>query len=183
MRLLFSLIILFLLNNCSKNEYVYWCGDHVCSNNKERIDHFKKTMVVEIRDLSEVNKKEISKERKKQLKMEAKKKRLEVKELKKQARLEKKIKLLEKKSIKKKKNIKKAKKQIDTDEEILSEIESEEILSEIESEEILSEIESGKNNTKVFKDSISEGADFDEIAKKILDVNKGKKYPNINFNE
>ena len=174
MRLLFSLIILFLLNNCSKNEYVYWCGDHVCSNNKERIDHFKKTMVVEIRDLSEVNKKEISKERKKQLKMEAKKKRLEVKELKKQARLEKKIKLLEKKSIKKKKNIKKAKKQIDTDEEILSEIESEEILSEIESE---------KNNTKPFKDSISEGADFDEIAKKILDVNKGKKYPNINFNE
>jgi len=174
MRLLFSLIILFLLNNCSKNEYVYWCGDHVCSNNKERIDHFKKTMVVEIRDLSEVNKKEITKQTKKQLKMEAKKKRLEVKELKKQARLEKKIKLLEKKSIKKKKNIKKAKKQIDTDEEILS---------EIESEEILSEIESGKNNTKVFKDSISEGADFDEIAKKILDVNKGKKYPNINFNE
>ena len=50
-------------------------------------------------------------------------------------------------------------------------------------EEILSEIESEKNNTKPFKDSISEGADFDEIAKKILDVNKGKKYPNINVNE
>jgi len=165
MRLLITLIILFLINNCSKNKYVYWCGDHVCSNNKERITYFKKTMVVEIRDLSEVNKKEISKERKKQLKLEAKKKRLEEKELKKQARLDKKIKLLEKKSIKKKKTRKKVKKQLDTDEEILSEIESEEI------------------STKTFKNSISESSDFDEITKKILNASKNKKYPDINFNE
>ena len=52
MRFIFFIFVLFIISSCAKNEVVYWCGDHPCVNNKERIAYFKKTMVVEIRDSS-----------------------------------------------------------------------------------------------------------------------------------
>tara|TARA_Y100000590_G_scaffold309387_1_gene349395 strand:- start:411 stop:980 length:570 start_codon:yes stop_codon:yes gene_type:complete len=51
MRLLIFLFILLTLNNCSSNKVSYWCGDHVCVNDKEKEEYFKKTMTVEIKDL------------------------------------------------------------------------------------------------------------------------------------
>ena len=48
---IFLFLAFFLLFACSNNKSVYWCGDHACINNKEKKAYFKKTMIVEKRDL------------------------------------------------------------------------------------------------------------------------------------
>ena len=57
MKYLILLIFSLLLFACSNVKKVYWCGDHACINNKEKEAYFKKTMIVEIRELSKQNKK------------------------------------------------------------------------------------------------------------------------------
>ena len=61
MKHLILLIFSLLLFACSKVKKVYWCGDHACINNKEKEAYFKKTMIIEIRELSKQNKKEVLK--------------------------------------------------------------------------------------------------------------------------
>ena len=46
------LSIFFLIINCTNTKSIYWCGDHPCINKKEKEAYFKKTMIVEIRDLN-----------------------------------------------------------------------------------------------------------------------------------
>ena len=53
-------IIFILIISCSTNKGVYWCGDHVCANNKEKEAYFKKTMIVEVRSLDKKNKEPLS---------------------------------------------------------------------------------------------------------------------------
>ena len=57
MKYLILLIFLLFLFSCSNGKRVYWCGDHACINNKEKKSYFKKTMIVEVRELSKQNKK------------------------------------------------------------------------------------------------------------------------------
>ena len=57
MKNLFLILFSFLVLNCSSNKTVYWCGDHPCINKKERESYFKKTMIIEIRDLEKNKKK------------------------------------------------------------------------------------------------------------------------------
>ena len=60
MRNLVYLLCLFAIIGCGNSgKMVYWCGDHPCINNKEKEAYFKKTMVVEMRELKkdEKNKK------------------------------------------------------------------------------------------------------------------------------
>ena len=57
MKYLILLIFSLLLFSCSNGKKVYWCGDHACVNNKEKETYFKKTMIVEIKELSKQNKK------------------------------------------------------------------------------------------------------------------------------
>ena len=45
------LFIFFLIINCASREGVYWCGDHPCINKKEKEAYFKKTMIVEVKNL------------------------------------------------------------------------------------------------------------------------------------
>ena len=117
MKYLIILIFSFLLFACSNVKKVYWCGDHACINNKERDAYFKKTMIVEIRELSKQNdkskselemikkqagleqKKEVKNEKKlaKQTRLEEKRRIKEEKEIAKQARLEEKRKINEEK--------------------------------------------------------------------------------------
>ena len=75
-----------LLFSCSNNKSVYWCGDHACINKKEKEAFFKKTMIVEKRELNEKNKLSKSEKNKilKQIRLEKK----ERKELARQVRLE-----------------------------------------------------------------------------------------------
>ena len=49
-KLLFLLIFIIFVA-CSSSERVYWCGDHACINKKEKEAYFKKTMIVEVRDI------------------------------------------------------------------------------------------------------------------------------------
>ena len=51
MKTFLYLIILFFLTSCSADKGVYWCGDHSCINKKEKEAYFKKTMIVEIKNL------------------------------------------------------------------------------------------------------------------------------------
>ena len=41
----------FLVLGCSNSKVVYWCGDHPCINNKEKEAYFKKTMIVETKNI------------------------------------------------------------------------------------------------------------------------------------
>ena len=54
------LCIFFLIISCTNNKSVYWCGDHPCINKKEKEAYFKKTMIVEVRELKKDNSKDIS---------------------------------------------------------------------------------------------------------------------------
>ena len=54
------LIIFILIVSCTSNKGVYWCGDHACANNKEKEAFFKKTMIVEVRNLDKNSKEPIS---------------------------------------------------------------------------------------------------------------------------
>ena len=45
-----------LLVGCNNNKKVYWCGDHACVNKSEKEAFFKKTMIVEVRNISKNNK-------------------------------------------------------------------------------------------------------------------------------
>ena len=49
-KVFFLFIFLFILS-CSVNKTVYWCGDHPCINKKEKESYFKKTMIVEVKQI------------------------------------------------------------------------------------------------------------------------------------
>ena len=57
MKTFLYLIILFFLTSCSTDKGTYWCGDHPCINKKEKEAYFKKTMIVEIKNLEKMNSK------------------------------------------------------------------------------------------------------------------------------
>ena len=56
MKYLILLILSLFLFACSNGKKVYWCGDHACINNKEKEAYFKKTMIIEKRELIKQNK-------------------------------------------------------------------------------------------------------------------------------
>ena len=90
MRYLILLIFSLLLFACSNGKRVYWCGDHACLDQAEKESYFKKTMIVEIKELSKSKKKLESELEiiKKQAGIEDKKMIESEKKLTKQARLE-----------------------------------------------------------------------------------------------
>ena len=125
MKNFFIIFIFIFLTSCSSNKNVYWCGDHQCINNKEKESYFKKTMIVEIKEIPEsdkdksefekikkqaiLNQKQIIKEEKelaKQLRIEEKRRIKEEKELAKQIRIEEKRRIKEEKKLSKKKILK-----------------------------------------------------------------------------
>ena len=122
MKIWFFFIILIFVTSCTQyKKNTYWCGDHPCINKKEKEDYFKKTMIVEIRNIGKENKrnnkkieeimeqaqveqkKKISTEktRLKQAKLEEKRRLKEEKELEKQVLLEEKRRLKEEKELEK----------------------------------------------------------------------------------
>ena len=111
MKNILYLIILFIFTSCSTGKDTYWCGDHPCINKKEKEAYFRKTMVVEIKNLEKKTSKNNSEIGKiiQQARKGEKKRIKEEKKLAKQALKEEK-KLSKKKS--KKLNKKKSEKQI-----------------------------------------------------------------------
>ena len=90
----FIILIFILLIGCSNNKKVYWCGDHQCINKKEKESYFKKTMIVEIKEIQRSNKNKSEFEKIKKQALTNQKKRIkEEKELAKQAGLEEEIRI------------------------------------------------------------------------------------------
>ena len=177
MRIGLYLIICVLLTNCSSNKSTYWCGDHPCINNKEREAYFKKTMIVEKREVAIKDKKDSSEIAKiiEQAKISEKKRILKEKNLSKQDKLnEKKRRKLEKKLAKeKKKSIKKALK----DQKKLAKKNKKKVVK-------LSKKENKKNQvfikTLTKKSTLDNSSAFANLVEIITRKNSVKPYPDIN---
>ena len=88
-----------MITSCAGNNNVYWCGDHPCINKKEKEAYFKKTMIVEVKDLKKNNYKKNSDIEKimQQARLNEKKRIKEEKDLEKRLKLEEKIRIKEEK--------------------------------------------------------------------------------------
>ena len=173
------ILVIFVLSGCADNK-VYWCGDHPCINDKERAAYFKKTLIVEIKNLKKkdieknsdmekileqakknekkriITEKELAKKEKK-----AEKKRLkEEKKSIKQARLNEKKRLKEEKKLKKESS-KKSKKNINKREE---------------KKQVVSKKDISISNSGASLDL----NEFSQLVQKILNKNEKKPYPDIN---
>ena len=96
----FIILIFILLIGCSNNKKVYWCGDHQCINKKEKESYFKKTMIVEIKEIPRSNKNKSEFEKIKKQALANQKKRInEEKELAKQIRVDEKRRIKEEKEL------------------------------------------------------------------------------------
>tara|TARA_Y100000590_G_C15727117_1_gene1015647 strand:- start:2011 stop:2613 length:603 start_codon:yes stop_codon:yes gene_type:complete len=196
MKNFYALILFFLLLSCSNNKSVYWCGDHPCINKKEREAYFKKTMIVEIKEIKDLKSKDSSEIEKitKQARLQEKSRLKKEKEFKKQSKLEEKLrlkrekklekeaKLREKERLKKEKELKKQsklKKKIKVDEE-------EELAKKIELDEkkFPKAKEIKKNNHSMISDAYAkvpiESDNFNNIVQKIIKENSFKPFPDIN---
>ena len=182
MRKLFLLLITFLLMACSNKNLVYWCGDHPCINKKEKESYFKKTMIVEIKEIgkSKINDSEIEKitqqarlNEKKRIKEEKyllKQERLkEKKRIKKEKYLAKQERLNEKKRIKNEKKLAKQKR-LDNK----SKNKNKKKLSKIQKTEKITKIDTeiAKKDTTI--------STFDNLLDVVIKKNELKPYPDIN---
>ena len=190
MKYLILLIFSLLVFACSNGKRVYWCGDHACINNKEKEAYFKKTMIIEIRDLSKQNKKSKSELEiiKKQAGLEQKKEIKNEKELAKQVRLDKKRRIKEEKELAKQVRLDK-KRRIKEEKELAKQVRLEEkkIIKE-EKKSYKKKILKTENvplekeiviNTGIARIDISSN-EFKELVEKITNKNMFRPYPNIN---
>ena len=184
------LCVFFLIFSCTNNKSVYWCGDHPCINNKEKEAYFKKTMIVEVRELKKENNKDISEFEKllkqaqvdekkrimsekglaKQVRLEEKRRIKEEKELAKQVRLEEKRRIEENKKLSKQARLeeKREKNNIWKDEKKLPKKE----VSKTKNKETAINIDMASTNIS--------SAKFKELAERITLKNKFRPFPNIN---
>jgi len=190
MKYLILLIFSLLVFACSNGKRVYWCGDHACINNKEKEAYFKKTMIVEIRELSKQNKKSKSELEiiKKQAGLEQKKEIKNEKELSKQVRLDKKRRIKEEKELAKQVRLDK-KRRIKEEKELAKQVllEEKKIIKE-EKKSYKKKVLKTENvplekeiviNTGIARINIS-STEFKELVEKITNKNMFRPYPNIN---
>ena len=190
MKYLILLIFSLLVFACSNGKRVYWCGDHACINNKEKEAYFKKTMIVEIRELSKQNKKSKSELEmiKKQAGLEQKKEIKNEKELAKQARLDEKRKMKKEKELAKQARLDE-KRKMKEEKELAKQARLEEIKiikeekksskKKILKTEIVPLEKEVIINTGTARINIS-STEFKELVEKITKKNMFKPYPNIN---
>ena len=200
MKKLFLLLIVFLLISCANKNLVYWCGDHPCINKKEKESYFKKTMIVEVKEItkSKKNNSEIEKitqqarlNEKKRIKEEkylAKQERLEVKKrikeekyLAKQERLEVKKIIKEEKYLIKQERLKE-KMRIKNEKKLTKQTRLEKKKKNKDkkkSHKIQKTEKITKIDTQLAKNDTTEST-FDNLLDKVLKQNTLKPYPDIN---
>ena len=149
-----------MIIGCSTNKVVYWCGDHPCINKKEKEAYFRKTMVVEMKELKKTNINNNSEIEKimQQAKFDEKQRIEQEKDLIKQAKLD------EKRRIKEEKNLAK---QIQKDEKKIIKKGR-----ETSKQKVL--IDTGFANIEI------EATKFNELVEKITKKNIFRPYPDIN---
>jgi len=178
MKNLFYTIVFLIIIACSTNKTVYWCGDHPCINKNEKETYFKKTMIVEIKELKKENSKKSS----------------EIEKIMRQAGLEEKIKIKKKKKSTKYEKLEKKRRK--NEEKILAkQIKLEEKLRKKEEKILAKQIKHDekkilKNKRKMPKkiikieDSVEKNtpisSDFGKLVKKITNRNAFRPYPDIN---
>ncbi len=196
MKSLFYTMVFFIIIACSANKTVYWCGDHPCINKNEKKAYFKKTMIVEVKELKKESLKNsseiekimqqaeleekirIKKEKKstKYAKLEKKQRKKEKKVLVKQIKLEEKQRKKEEKILAKqikleekqrKKGKKVLAKQIKHDEKKV--LKNEKKMAK----KIIKIEDSAEKNTEV-------SSDFKKLVEKIINRNAFRPYPDIN---
>ena len=184
MKICLLLFIFLMFISCNNNKSVFWCGDHPCINKKEKQAYFKKTMIVEKKDLksnSYEDKSEIEKlsqqalldekdrikdERalRKIAKLEEKKRIKEEKALSKQAKLEEKKRIKEEKALSKQAKLEE-KKRIKDDKKGFSK-------KKVTQKSVEKEV--SNENIKIKK------GNFKELVEKITKQNAFRPYPEIN---
>ena len=190
MKHLILLTFTLLLFACSNGKKVYWCGDHACINKKEREAYFKKTMIVEVRELNKQNKKSKSELEiiKKQAGLEHKNKIKDEKELSKQARLDEKRRIKEEKKLTKQarldekrriKEEKKLTKQARLDEKRRIKEEKKSSKKKVVKTENVTLKKEILTNTDTLKNSAS-SVEFEKLVEAITKKNMFRSYPNIN---
>ena len=190
MKYLILLILSLLVFACSNGKRVYWCGDHACINNKEKEAYFKKTMIVEIRELSKQNKKSKSELEiiKKQAGLEQKKEIKNEKELAKQVRLDKKRRIKEEKELAKQVRLDK-KRRIKEENELTKQVRLEEKKIIKEEKKSYKKKVLKTENVPLEKEIVINTAiaginiysnEFKELVEKITNKNMFRPYPNIN---
>ena len=156
---------------CSNNKSVYWCGDHPCINKKEKEAYFKKTMIVEIKDLKNKNYKSSTEYERimQQAQLDEKKRIKGEKNLTKQAKLEEKRRIREEKDLAKQIKLE-DKKRIKEEKEL-----SRSKIVKNETKHLKKNVESTTSiaNTKI------ELGKFSEIAEKITKKNTFRPFPDI----
>jgi len=196
MKNLFLLFIFVALVNCSNNNTVFWCGDHPCINKKEKEAYFKKTMIVEVKELKELNKKDVTEIEKitQQARLDEKKRINDERILSKNIKLQEKNKIKNKKKLAKQAKIdakriikeeKKLAKQIEKDERkrFKDEKKLSKKLKKIAKKTSKNESISNKQKIIINNDTKSSSLgldDFNELKKRIIDKNTLRPYPDIN---
>ena len=160
MKNLFYTIVFFIIIACSTNKTVYWCGDHPCINKNEKEAYFKKTMIVEV----------------KELKKETSNNSSEIEKIMQQAKLEEKIRI--KKERKSTKYAKFENKQRKKEEKILAKQ-----IKRDEKKLLKNEKKVAKKIIKI-DDSVEKNtmitSDFRKLVEKIINRNAFRPYPDIN---
>ena len=160
MKSLFYTIVFFIIIACSTNKTVYWCGDHPCINKTEKEAYFKKTMIVEVKELKKESSKNSSEIEKIMLQAGLEEKA----RIKKEKKLTKYEKLVEKQ---RKKEEKILAKQIRRDEKKI--LKNEKKMAK----KIIKIEDSAEKNTEV-------SSDFKKLVEKIINRNAFRPYPDIN---
>ena len=189
MKNLFFIFILFMVVACSNNKSVYWCGDHPCINKKEKEAYFKKTMIVEIKDLKNKNYKSSTEYERimQQAQLDEKKRIKGEKNLSKQAKLEEKRRIREEKNLAKQIKLEE-KRRIREEKDLAKQIKLED-KKRIKEEKELSRSKIVKNETKHLKKNVEsttsiantkiELGKFSEIVEKITKKNSFRPFPDI----
>ena len=204
----FFVSLFFLIISCSSSNSVYWCGDHPCINKKEKEAYFKKTMIVEVKDLKRNSYKDKSelekilqqaqksekkiiyneKELTKQSNQEEKRRIDKEKQLLKQARLEEKKRIDNEKELTKQSKLEE-KRRIKEEKELLKEIKLEEKKrNKVEKKTLNKKVEIKQK--KITKKNITLASSiqnaeissnrFGELVEKIIKKNSFRPYPDIN---
>ena len=179
MKYFIYVLCIFTLISCANDKSVYWCGDHACINKKEKEAYFKKTMIVEKKQISKKNKKNKSEISaiKKQAQVESKESVKNEKELAKQKRLDEKRfkneqKELAKEILKEEKREKKLKKTQSRKSDLVKKTKPKLDSQKFKKNKI-------EINTPIVKAEIP-SIKFKELADKILNRNKFRPFPDIN---
>ena len=181
MRAIFFISLFLLLCSCSNQKKVYWCGDHVCLNNKERTLYFQKTMTVELKKTDYVENKNITDHAIKMFNKEKNvgKKSKDNKELSKQILLEEKNRIKEEKKLAKKKLLEE-KNRIKEEKKLAKKKLLEEKNRIKQEKKLAKKVKKNKSEDSLFIEIDSSNNDFSKILEMVTNKNMFRPFPDIN---